>query len=159
MQKNTNWGCKTEQQFRENAMRFFLICREKQRMPYLEGVFIEIVCMLYAILKDGGRPTISFVEKGAVERIKKLYPEMSKNEILKKIREIYKGEKIKELFDEDWFDFCCNFRHIASSNYSQWNEYCVNVTCKQYDCEHQYKTSYRCFQKEIVHLLLTIELL
>ena len=84
---------------------------------------------------------------------------MSKKEILKKIREVYKGEKIKEFFYEDWFDFCCTFRHIASSNYTQWNEYCVNVTCKQYECEHQYQTTYRCYQKEIVHLLLTIELL
>lgn len=159
MEENVSKSWKTEKQFRENAKRFYVFCKKHDRMPYLEGVFIETACEAYNILKNGGRPTVVLIEETAITTIKEIYPEMTEKEISKKIKDVFKGEKIKVLFNEDWFDFCCKFRYDVSPNYSYWNAYCVNITHKLYVCESKYQTSFRNFQKNIAYLVLTIELL
>ena len=148
---------KTEEQFRKNAERFYEISKQKLRMPYSKEIFIETVCATFSVMRSGEKNNIALIEKIAVKAINELYPQMRVYDIKKRIREIFNGQEIGDASYGRWFDFCCKFRCLIEKNYSYRNIYCRDIAEKEREVISNKR--HTIIQKDVIHLILTIELL
>ena len=158
MEGNATIDWKTEEEFRENAYRFYYKCKKEIRMPYAEDIFIETVCAAFAVMKKGQKPNLELYERNAINAIIALNQKMTPNKVKTEIRRVINGSEIGEASDGPWFDLCCEFRRKATRQYKDWNEYCKAVSEKEKKFLSQIKRITK-RTRDIMNLVITIELL
>ena len=157
MQEKTTIDWKTDEQFRENAKRFYQKCKDELRMPYSEVVFVETACAIFESVRKKNKANMVMIEELAIKAIKNIYPDMRKRNIKKEVIELLRGEAIGDAPDGRWFDFCCEFRCRIMKRYSLRNEYCRKIAEKERKIIEYHVPSN--IQKDLIHLAITIELL
>ena len=158
MEENATIDWKTEEEFRENAYRFYHKCKNEIRMPYAEDIFIETICAIFAVIRKGQKPNLDLFERNAVNAIIALNQKMTPNKVRTEIRRVINGNEIGEDSYGRWFDLCCEFRRKVTRQYLAWNEYCKAISEKEKSVLSGRKRV-RQRSRDIIHLVITVELL
>lgn len=143
-----------EEQFKENAKVFYRNCKKVMRMPYQEGVFVETVCAVSALLRKGEKPKVPLIEEIARNPIKEMYPDMLIKDIKKDIRGIFYGEGTGYGPCWQWINYCWEYRHKLRQEL--WVEDHHKISAKEDKLKmHEFTR----FQRDISILVLTIDTL